>query len=64
MLGHAYGPDMVGTLLSILMLAGALLTGAGIFAIAKNKDRRRGILMLIAGVVMSANVAIMSIPLD
>ena len=53
---------MAATILSILMLAGLLLTGGGIYAIAKRGDRKRGILMIIAGVVMFANVAISAIP--
>ena len=53
---------MVGTILSILMLAGLLLTGGGIYAIAKKRDRKRGTLMIIAGLVMFANVAISAIP--
>ena len=51
---------MAGTILSLLMLAGMLLTGGGIYAIAKKGDRKRGILMIIAGLVMFANVAIAS----
>lgn len=53
---------MAGTILSILMLAGVLLTGGGIYAIAKGGDRKRGTLMIIAGLVMFANVAISAIP--
>ncbi len=53
---------MAGTILSILMLAGVLLTGGGIYAIAKRGDRKRGTLMIIAGLVMFANVAITAIP--
>lgn len=53
---------MASTILSILMLAGMLLTGGGIYAIAKKGDRKRGTLMIIAGLVMFANVAITAIP--
>jgi hypothetical protein len=53
---------MAATILSILMLAGLLLTGGGIYAIAKRGDRKRGVLMIIAGLVMFANVAISAIP--
>jgi len=53
---------MAGTILSILMLAGLLLTGGGIYAIARKGDRKRGTLMIIAGLVMFANVAISAIP--
>ena len=53
---------MAGTILSILMLAGLLLTGGGVYAIVKKGDRKRGTLMIIAGLVMFANVAISAIP--
>ena len=44
------------------MLAGVLLTGGGVYAIARKGDRKRGALMIIAGLVMFANVAISAIP--
>lgn len=53
---------MAETILSILMLAGALLTGGGIYTIVKRRDRKRGTLMIVAGLVMFANVAISAIP--
>lgn len=53
---------MAGTILSILMLAGVLLTGGGIYAIVKKGDRKRGALMIVAGFVMFGNVAISAIP--
>lgn len=53
---------MNGTILSILMLAGVALTGGGVYALAKGRDRKRGVLMLVAGLVMFANVAIMTVP--
>ncbi|MBB3980689.1 uncharacterized membrane protein HdeD (DUF308 family) [Sphingobium fontiphilum] len=55
---------MIGAILSVLMLAGALLVGGGIYAVAKMHDRKRGILMIVAGMVMFGNVLIASIPLD
>jgi hypothetical protein len=48
-------------LLSMLMLAGFILTGGGIYRIARLGDRKRGILMIVAGLVMWGNVAIMTI---
>lgn len=54
--------SMAGTILSILMLAGIALTGGGIYAIVKKRDRKRGALMIVAGLVMFANVAISAIP--
>ncbi len=53
---------MAGTILSILMLAGVLLTGGGVYALVKKRDRKRGALMVVAGLVMFGNVAIMAIP--
>ena len=53
---------MTATILSILMLAGVLLTGGGLYAIIKRRDRKRGWLMIVAGLVMFANVAITAIP--
>lgn len=44
------------------MLAGLFLTGGGIYAIVKKGDRKRGVLMIIAGLVMFANVAIFRYP--
>jgi len=44
------------------MLAGVLLTGGGIYAIVKKGDRKRGSLMILAGLVMFGNVAISAIP--
>ncbi|WHO40864.1 hypothetical protein PMI04_009855 [Sphingobium sp. AP49] len=53
---------MASMILSILMLAGILLTGGGIYAIVKRGDRKRGTLMIVAGLVMFGNVAISAIP--
>jgi len=49
-------------MLSILMAAGFLLTGTGIWLIVKARDRKRGALMVTAGLVMFANVAIWTLP--
>lgn len=52
-----------GTVLSVLMLAGlALAVGGGILFARKPEDRKRAWLMIIAGLVMFANVAIWTIP--
>ncbi|MBP8234168.1 MULTISPECIES: hypothetical protein [Rhizorhabdus] len=48
--------------LSILMLAGFLLGGGGIWLILKRKDYKRGWLMIVAGTVMFLNVAIWTLP--
>lgn len=55
---------MTDLVLSILMLAGTLLTGAGLYAVIKGVDRKRGWLMIVAGLVMFGNVAIAAIPLS
>ena len=48
--------------LSLLMLAGVLLTAGGIVMLVRRRDRMRGLLMLVAGVVMFGNVAIWALP--
>jgi LPXTG-motif cell wall-anchored protein len=53
---------MAATILSILMLAGIALLAGGFYLIAKKRDIKRGILMIVAAIVMFGNVAIMSIP--
>ncbi|MGV3769272.1 MAG: hypothetical protein ACO1NM_04495 [Sphingobium phenoxybenzoativorans] len=54
---------MSGTILSLLMLAGVALTGGGVYLLVKKIDRKRGILMVIAGLVMFGNVAIWAVPM-
>ena len=53
---------MSDIILSILMLAGIILTSGGVYAIFKRNDRKRGTLMIVAGLVMFGNVAISAIP--
>ena len=54
---------MNNLLLSIAMLAvGALLTG-GVWLIAKAQDRKRGILMIIAALVLMGNILIWTLPI-
>lgn len=53
---------MSDIILSILMLAGILLTAGGIYMILRTRDRKRGVLMIVAGLVMFGNVAITAIP--
>ncbi|WP_066700935.1 hypothetical protein [Sphingobium amiense] len=53
---------MSDIILSILMLAGVILTGGGVYAIVRRKDRKRGVLMIVAGLVMFGNVAISAVP--
>lgn len=48
-------------ILSLLMLAGLALAAGGAYTLVKLKDRTRGILMLIAALVMWGNLAILSL---
>lgn len=48
-------------IMSLLMLAGFALAAGGAYLIARHKDRRRGVLMLVAALVMWGNVAIMTL---
>ncbi|NYF31880.1 MULTISPECIES: hypothetical protein [Sphingopyxis] len=52
---------MSDTIMSILMLTGVLLTGGAVLVFRKG-DRRRALLMLVAALVMFANVAIWLMP--
>lgn len=52
-----------GTVLSILMLAGLAMAGGGLALFIKQpENRKRAWLMMIAGLVMFANVAIWTVP--
>lgn len=54
---------VTGTVLSILMLGGLALAGGGGYIFVKQPEsRKRAWLMMIAGLVMFANVAIWTIP--
>ncbi len=55
---------MAATVLSILMLAGLALSAGGIYLIGKKRDPKRGWLMLVAAMVMFANVAIWAMPVS
>ena len=50
--------------LSLLMLAGVLLSAGGIVLIVRKGDRKRAVLMLVAGLVMFGNVAIWAVPFN
>ena len=52
---------MTDTILAILMLAGFALTGGAIF-VYRRGERKRALLMLLAVLVMFANVAIWLAP--
>jgi len=47
--------------LSLLMLAGLLMGGGGLWMMIRKRDYKRGWLMIIAATVMFANVAIWTI---
>lgn len=53
---------MANWLLSTLMIAGVVLLAGGVFTLLKGKNRKQGILMIIASVVMFGNVAIWLAP--
>ena len=50
--------------LSLLMLAAIALGAGGLYLIVRRKDYKRGWLMIVAAVVMLANVAIMTAPME
>lgn len=52
---------MSDTIISILMLTGVLLTAGAVYVFRKG-DRRRALLMLVAALVMFANVTIWLVP--
>ena len=49
--------------LSIAMLTVFALAGGGAWLIAKRRDRKRGVLMLVAAAVIAGNVAIWTMPI-
>ncbi len=53
---------MSDLVLSIFMLAGLFLLGGSGWMIAKRRDYKRGLLMLIAALVMFGNVAVWVVP--
>lgn len=50
-------------ILSILMLAGLALIG-GAIVLARRGDRKKALLMILAALVMFANVALLVVPLE
>jgi hypothetical protein len=46
------------TLLSILMIAAFVLAGGGLYLVVQGRDRRKGLLMLVAAAVMVGNVLV------
>ncbi len=61
--GFATVPVMLNDIaLSLAMLAVIVLTGGGLWLMWKRQDTKRGMLMLVAALVIAANVAIWTIP--
>ncbi|WP_439568158.1 hypothetical protein [Sphingopyxis sp.] len=52
---------MSDTVISVLMLTGVVLTGGAAY-VFRNGDKRRALLMLVAALVMFANVAVWLVP--
>lgn len=52
---------MTGLLAGILMIATFALTIGGCYMLTRTNDRKRGVLMLTAAVVMFANILIMTL---
>jgi len=55
---------MLAMVLSLLMLVAIALGAGGLYFIVRRKDYKRGWLMIVAAVVMLANVAIMTAPME
>jgi hypothetical protein len=51
----------IAALLSIAVLAAFTLIGGGIWLIVKRRDRRQGLLMVLAALVLLANVLIWTV---
>lgn len=48
-------------ILAILMIAGFVLAAGGVYIFTKRGDRTKGVLMIVAALVMWGNVAIMTL---
>ncbi len=48
-------------MLALLMIAGFVLVAGGVYILAKQGDRTKGVLMIVAALVMWGNVAIMTL---
>lgn len=53
---------MAETIISILMLGALALLAGGVHLLIRKRDRKRGLLMLVASAVMFGNVAIWLMP--
>ena len=50
------------TLLSVMVVAAFALIASGLYLLTKRRDTKRGVLMLIAALVLLANVVIWTAP--
>ena len=53
---------LLATLLSIAVIAIFALVAGGAWLLIKRKERKQGLLMLVAAVVLAVNVAIWTLP--
>jgi hypothetical protein len=54
---------LAATFLSILIIAAFALAAGGVHLLVKRKDRKKGVLMLLAAAVALANVLIWTLPM-
>ena len=61
--GHGRGMEtgVAPLILSLLMLASFCLAGGGMWLIVKRRDRRKGLLMIAAALVLVGNVLVWTI---
>ena len=52
-----FGAAMLG----LLMIGAFLLAGGGLYSLVRGRDRRKGVLMLVAAAVMFGNVLVWSL---
>jgi hypothetical protein len=52
---------VASVLLSVLMIAAFVLAGGGAYSIAKRRDVRKGVLMLVCAAVLIGNVLILTL---
>jgi hypothetical protein len=52
---------LVSTLLSLTVLASFALAGGGLWLMLKRRDRKKGVLMLVAALVLLGNVLVWAV---
>jgi hypothetical protein len=52
------------TLLSIMVIAAFALAGGGLYMLTKGRDTKKGVLMLVAALVVLGNVVIWTAPVS